>query len=91
MGKEGERGKEAMIVEAIRAELANQRSRPKGMRITLETYREMEEKGLIERKDFGILGVLKLGSDLPFFEGDIFLLIDPELEVRGLQFEIPVC
>ncbi|MCP5002381.1 MAG: hypothetical protein GY941_00280 [Planctomycetes bacterium] len=78
-----------MIVDVIRAELANRSSRPKGMKITIEVYKELEAQGLVERKEFDVLAAFGLGPDLPFFEGDIFLYIDPVLETRSVQFEMP--
>lgn len=79
-----------MIVDAIRSELANRSTRPKGMKITIEAYKELAAAGLVQRKPFDVLSAFGLGRDLPFFEGDVFLYIDPELELRGVQFELPI-
>lgn len=76
-----------MFVEEFKAQIARARVRPKGVKVSYLLWNQLQRAGLIENKKAAICGVLDLGFRLPFFDGDIYVVCDPELENR--QWELP--
>ena len=61
---------------------------PKGVKVSLELWKELKSAGLIDMKDVAAWGVFDLGFQMPFYQETI-LIYDPELETRNKHFELP--
>lgn len=73
------------LKDAIRA--AN--NRPKGIKVSVELFRELKSAGEIASKPYTPWGlhVPSLSVDLPTFNDDIVVICDPTLD--GMDFELP--
>jgi hypothetical protein len=78
-------------IKSIAADLAIAPTRPKGIKVSVETWQEMKKLGLIEMKGVAAWGVFDLGYEMPFYDGDICVIVDPELELSGLDYLLPPC
>jgi hypothetical protein len=67
------------------AAIAASMVRPKGVRLSVSTFNELEQLGHITRASGGPLG-LDWFKNLPWFDGDIYAWCDPTFEDA---FEIP--
>ncbi|MGF6440181.1 hypothetical protein [Paraburkholderia youngii] len=56
--------------------------KPKGILVTPDLYKEMRGGGLIEKKLATPNGLPApdLGIELPYYDGDVYVHVDPELE-----------
>jgi hypothetical protein len=59
----------------------------KGVKVSRDLWSQLQGARLIENKKVAISGVLDLGFSLPFFDGDIYVIYDPELDDK--QWELP--
>ena len=80
-----------MTINSIKADLAKAKQRPKGIKVSEKTWKELKNANLIEMKDVAAWGVFDLGFQLPFFDDDICVIIDLELKTRELDYELPPC
>lgn len=87
----GTRGIPEVIADDMKAEIAKGKERPKGIKVSMKTYNEIKDAGLIEMKDVAAWGFIGLGYQMPFFDGDIHIFVDPELECDGLDYRLPPC
>lgn len=60
-------------------------TRPKGVRLDVESFVTLEKAGHIQRKDAGPLGI-PWHSNVPFYDDDIYAWCDPSFED---VFELP--
>lgn len=80
-----------MPIKSIDADLAAAPTRPKGIKVSVETWKEMKRLGLVEMKGVAAWGIFDLGHEMPFYDGDICIIVDPELEFIGLDYMLPPC
>ena len=80
-----------MPIESIKADLAVAPERPKGIKVSVDTWKIMKESGLIKMKGVAAWGVFDLGYEMPFYDEDICVIVDPELELDGLDYMLPPC
>jgi hypothetical protein len=80
-----------MTINAITSDIAKAKQRPKGIKVSEETWKKLKNADLIKMKDVAAWGVFDLGFQLPFLDGDICVIVDPELETRDLDYELPPC
>ena len=71
--------------------IASATSKPKGVRVSPDLFKDLFSEGAVERKPatpFGLPRPLpSLETELPFFDKDIYVECDPFLD--GHQFQLP--
>lgn len=80
-----------MTIDNINNDLSKAKQRPKGIKVSEATWKSMKDSNLIEMKDVAAWGAFDLGFQMPFYDGDICVIVDPELETRDLDYELPPC
>lgn len=66
--------------EQIRTDIAQRPSRPKGIRFSVATFRELEEARHITRASGGPLGLVEWEKNMPWFDRDIYAWCDPSFD-----------
>ena len=77
-----------MIVQEFESALADAKSAPKGVKISLDLWKALKASELIVMRDVAAWGVFDLGFQMPFYK-DTILIYDPELELHGKTFQLP--
>lgn len=77
------------IISSFDSAVGNLGFRPKGVKVGQELYRQLKEYGRVEKKRALLGGVLDMGMELPFLDGDIHVHIGPELD--DWDYEMPQC
>lgn len=67
--------------------VANLGFKPKGVKVGAELYKELVHGGRVERQRALIGGILDIGLELPYLDGDIYVHVDPELD--DWAYELP--
>lgn len=80
-----------MPLNKIKADLAKAPTRPKGIKVSEDTWKKLKDADLIKNKSVAAWGVFDLGFELPFYDEDICVIIDPELDINGMDYELPPC
>ena len=65
--------------------IAGRSTRPKGIRVSIDAFIELEASGNIVRGNGGPHGI-PWASDVPFYDSDIYVWCDPTLEE---EYELP--
>jgi hypothetical protein len=71
----------------IDADISKRTTRPKGIRLGVDAFRELENAGHITRGSGGPLGAVGWASDVPWYSNDIYAWCDPSLQG---QYELPL-
>jgi len=77
------------MIDEFKSAVNSAVSRPKGVKVSPELWTQLNKLGLIEQKNIGIGGVIKLGFELPFYDNDIYTIYDPALPLGGNHFTLP--
>lgn len=77
-----------MIVQQFESAIASATDAPKAAKIGPDLWVALKAAHLISMRDVAAWGVFGLGFQMPFYK-DTILIYDPELELRGLSFELP--
>jgi hypothetical protein len=80
-----------MPITQFKQDVAAANQRPKAVRVSPDLYRELVRQNAITRQlgtPWG-LDVASLGIELPFYDGDVFVVCDPELEIDGIDYKLP--
>ncbi len=72
--------------DEITAEVANRGSRPKGIRLSVSAFQELEQANLITRGNGGPLGIVGWATNVPWYSKDIYAWCDPAFTGK---FELP--
>ncbi|MBL4791312.1 MAG: hypothetical protein JKY60_20460 [Kordiimonadaceae bacterium] len=63
------------------------RFKPKGVKVSHELFSALSKADRIEMKRTHIWGVIDMGFDLPFINGDTYLIAD--MSLNDDEFELP--
>jgi hypothetical protein len=77
-----------MLVQQFEAAVSAAKIQPKGVKVSLQLWKELKDAGLIKMRRVAAWGVLDLGFDMPFYN-DTCLIYDPELETLDKHFLLP--
>jgi len=77
-----------MLIQQFEAAVANAKVQPKGIKVSLEMWKALKKANLIAMRDVQAWGVFDLGFQMPFYK-DTILIYDPELELGGMDFQLP--
>lgn len=80
-----------MLINNLKAELKAANTRPKAIKVSVGTWKELMDAGLIEYKEVSAWGIIDLGFEMPFYDGDICVIVEPELLIQGIDYELPPC
>jgi len=78
-----------MTINNLKADIKKASVRPKGIKVSESTWKKLKAGGLIEMKDAAAWGIIDLGFQLPFLDENIYVILDPEFEASGLDYELP--
>jgi|APEBP8051072661_1049379.scaffolds.fasta_scaffold01821_4 hypothetical protein len=73
--------------DEIQAALNSRPAHPKGIRLSVSAFQELERGGFITRGSGGPLGLVEWATNVPWYSKDIFAWCDPSFQG---QFELPV-
>lgn len=78
-----------MTTTVFKQAVAAAKSRPKGVLVSPDLFRALDEEQSIERKlaTPGGLPVPSLGIELPYYDTDVYVACDPWL--GGFQYKLP--
>lgn len=77
-----------MLVEKFDTAYSKAKVEPKGIKISIELYRELKSANLIDIRNVFRLGIYDFGEKMPCYKNSL-IIIDPELEFIGLSFLFP--
>jgi len=72
--------------EEIQAALGKRTTQPKGIRLSVAAFQELERGGFVARGSGGPLGLVEWANEVPWYSGHIFAWCDPSF--KG-TFELP--
>lgn len=78
-----------MSTETFKQAIAQSRTKPKVVLVSIDLFRALEEEKAISRKigtPWG-LSVPSFGIELPYYDGDV--LVFPDLRMNGHNYKIP--
>lgn len=70
----------------IQAAIAQRSTRPKGIRLSISAFRELEAANHVTRGSGGPAGLVEWGTNVPWYANDIYAWCDPSFD--GV-FELP--
>lgn len=64
----------------IRAEISQRANRPKGIKLSISAFRELESGGHITRAAGGPFGLVEWEMNMPWYDKDVYAWCDPSFE-----------
>ena len=77
-----------MLVQQFEAAVSAAKIQPKGVKVSLQLWKELKDAGLIKMRGVAAWGAFDLGFEMPFYK-DTCLIYDPELEPLDKHFLLP--
>jgi hypothetical protein len=78
-----------MSIQTLKTAVAQRKKRPAGIKVSPDFWKVLVDAGEVKWKRAFIEGILDSGYDMPVFEENIFVHVEPELMVSGREFELP--